>query len=126
MIHRYYRSGNEIYRQAKVYLSEGDYQSAYILFMRFLTLFVEKISKHPQIKEVPADMRKANKAKLTEILPITEDLKTKLLDIYKKEYEQYLKDEEKEKKRALEEAKRKVRLYLNFRLRDVCNDFIFI
>lgn len=108
LIFRYYRSGNEIYRQAKVYLSEGDFQSAYILFMRFLTLFVEKIVKHPQIKEVPAETRKANKAKLAEILPITENLKKKLLETYKKEYEQYLIDEEKERKRALEEAKRKV------------------
>lgn len=105
---RYYRSGNEIYRQAKVYLSEGDHSSAYILFMRYLTLFVEKIVKHPQFKEVPADAKKAVKTKLAEILPITENLKKKLLERYNKEYEQYLIDQENERKRALEEAKRKV------------------
>lgn len=77
--------------------------------MRFLTLFVEKIVKHPQFKEVPADTKKANKAKLAEILPITETLKKKLLERYKKEYDQYLVDQETERKRALlEEAKRKV------------------
>ncbi|CRK90516.1 CLUMA_CG004160, isoform C [Clunio marinus] len=103
---RYYRSGNELYRQAKVYLSEGDYSNAYILFMRFLTLFVEKIVKHPQIKEVPADVKKGNKAKLAEILPITENLKKQLLAQYEREYEQYLIDQENEMKRALEEAKR--------------------
>lgn len=92
-----------------MYLSEGDHQSAYILFMRFLTLFVEKIIKHPQFKEVPAETKKANKAKLTEILAITEDLKKKLLERYKREYDQYLIDQETERKRALEEAKRKVR-----------------
>lgn len=66
--------------------------------------------KHPQFKEVPADTKKANKAKLAEILPITENLKKKLLDRYKKEYEQYLVDQETERKRALEEAKRRVRM----------------
>lgn len=76
--------------------------------MRFLTLFVEKIVKHPSIKEVPADIKKANKAKLAEILPITENLKKKLLETYKREYEQYLIDEEKEKKRALKEVTKKV------------------
>lgn len=78
--------------------------------MRFLTLFVEKIVKHPQIKEVPADVKKANKAKLSEVLPITETLKKKLLQGYQKEYEEFLVDQEIERKRALEEAKRKVRL----------------
>lgn len=82
--------------------------------MRFLTLFVEKIVKHPQIKEVSPEVKKANKAKLAEILPITENLKKKLLDTYKKEYEHYLIEEEKEKKRALEEAKRKVCVCCHF------------
>jgi STAM-binding protein len=105
---RYFRSGNEIYRQAKTYLQEGDLESAYILFMRFLTLFVEKVHEHPKIKEVPADVRKSNKAKIAEIMPMTEMLKKKLQAKYTKEYEQYLVEKEKERKRAIEEAKRKV------------------
>jgi STAM-binding protein len=76
--------------------------------MRFLSLFIEKIHKHPQFKEVPAETKKANKVKLNEIMPITETIKKKLLERYKKEYEQYLNDQEVERKRALEEAKRKV------------------
>lgn len=106
---RYYRSGNEIYRQAKTYLQEGDYESAYILFMRFLTLFVEKVHQHPNHKtDVPADVKKSNKVKVLEIMPITETLKKKLLARYTKEYEQYLVEKEKERKRAIEEAKRRV------------------
>lgn len=107
---RYYRSGNEIYRQAKVYRSEGDLCSAYILYMRFLTLFVEKIVKHPEIKQVPEDVKRGNKEKLLEIMSITEKIKAKLLERFTKEYEQYLIDQENEKKRAIEEAKRKVSL----------------
>ena len=82
--------------------------------MRFLTLYVEKIHEHPQIKEVPAEIKKANKEKLAEILPITEKLKKKLLERYTKEYEQYLVDKENERKRAIEEAKRKVNSSFQF------------
>jgi STAM-binding protein len=83
--------------------------------MRFLTLFVEKIVKHPQIKDVPGDTKKANKAKLLEVMTITENLKRKLFDRFEKEYDQYLIDQEKERKRAVEEAKRKV----------ICATFIY-
>ncbi|XP_070505953.1 STAM-binding protein-like A [Chironomus tepperi] len=104
---RYFRSGNELYRMAKVYMNEGNFENAYILFLRFLTLFVEKIREHPNLKEVPAETKRANKEKMAEIMALTEKLKTKLLDRYKKEYEQFLKDQEIERRKAIEEAKRK-------------------
>lgn len=106
-----------------MYLSEGELSSAYILFMRYLTLFVEKIVKHPNLKEVPADVKKAHKAKLLEIMPITETLKKKLLIIYEKEYEQYLKDQENERQRAIEEAKRKVSSSIPFKTSQLISKF---
>lgn len=107
-ISRYYRSGTEIYKMAKIYLAEGNIENAYILLLRFLTLFVEKIHQHPENKNVPAEQRKANNAKLKEILPITETLKVKLLERYKKEYAQILIEQEQERRKAVEDAKRKV------------------
>jgi STAM-binding protein len=91
---------------AVVYMNEGNHENAYILFLRFLTLFVEKIPKHPKFKEVPAATKKENKQKMTEIMSFTEKLKVKLLDRYAKEYEQFLIDQEEQRKKALEEAKR--------------------
>lgn len=52
-------------------------------------------------------MKRANKEKMTEIMTLTEKLKAKLLDRYKKEYEQFLIDQENERKKAIEEAKRR-------------------
>lgn len=103
---RYYRSGSELYRMAIVYMNEGNHENAYILFLRFLTLFVEKIPKHPKFKEVPANTKKENKQKMTEIMSFTEKLKVKLLDRYAKEYEQFLIDQEEQRKKAIEEAKK--------------------
>lgn len=57
--------------------------------------------------QVPPETRKANKEKIKEIMEITEKLKQKLLQVFEKEYEQYLEDQERERKKAIEEAKRK-------------------
>jgi STAM-binding protein len=75
--------------------------------MRFLTLFIEKVPTHPEFKEVPVDVKKANKEKMTEILTLTEKLKSKLLERYKKEYEQFLIDQEIERKKLMEEEEKK-------------------
>lgn len=80
-------------RMANVYHAEGNLESAYILYLKFMTLFVEKIRKHPEYALVPTDVKTVNQAKLKEVMPKAEKLKQKLLDIYKKEYKKHLEDE---------------------------------
>lgn len=99
---RYYRSGTEMERMAKVYLSEGNLEDAYILYLRFSTLFIEKIISHPEYKAVPATMKQLNKARLKDILNILEQVKGKLLERYKREYANFLVNKETERLRALE------------------------
>lgn len=77
-------------RMANVYYAEGNLENAYCLYLKFMTLFLEKIRKHPEFGKVPADMRAANQAKLREVLPKAEKLKQQLLEIYRKDYELYL------------------------------------
>lgn len=43
-------------RMANVYLAEGNLENAYILYMKFMTLFVEKIRKHPEYASVPGQV----------------------------------------------------------------------
>lgn len=102
---RYYRSGMEMVRMANVYLSEGNHENAYILYIKFMTLFIEKIKNHPEFKTVPSSTKQPIQAKLKEVMPITEKLKCKLLDKYKKEYEQFLANKEAEKAREFEKAR---------------------
>lgn len=54
-------------RMGNIYLSEGEFENAYILFIKFMTLFIEKVKTHPGFKD-PAinEMKKANKEKLME------------------------------------------------------------
>ncbi|XP_068631119.1 STAM-binding protein-like A [Battus philenor] len=101
---RYYRSGLEMVRMANVYLAEGSLENAYILYMKFMTLFLEKIRKHPEYNSVPADIKSINQVKLKEVMPKAEKLKQKLLEQYTKEHEQY---KDNEKKRLIAEEARK-------------------
>lgn len=110
-IKRYYRSGLEMVRMAAVYLQEQNVESAYILYMKFITLFVEKIKNHPEHKTVPADLKQQNMKKLKEVFPVAEKLKEKLLERYKREYQQFLEakrkaEREREEKRLREERER--------------------
>lgn len=92
---------------AKVYLSEGNLEDAYILYIKFTTLFLEKIITHPEYKKVPAAMKQLNKNKLKEILGVLEQLKMQLLERYKKEYMVFLANKEAEKARASKSQKEK-------------------
>ncbi|OWR41029.1 amsh [Danaus plexippus plexippus] len=102
---RYYRSGLEMVRMANVYLAEGSLENAYILYMKFMTLFVEKIRKHPEYNTVPSEVKAVNQSKLKEVMPKAEKLKQKLLDVYAKEHTLYIENEAKRK--IAEEARRK-------------------
>lgn len=89
-IRRYYRSGLEMVRMANVYLQEGNLENAYLLYMKFMTLFLEKIRKHPEFKSVSVVERANIDTKLREVLPKAEQLKMTLLHIYEQEYRIYL------------------------------------
>lgn len=90
---------------ANVYQAEGNYENAYILYIKFMTLFIEKIKIHPEYKTLPAQVKQPNQAKLKEVMPITEKLKVKLVERYQKEYVQFLANKESERIREIERAK---------------------
>lgn len=103
---RYYRSGVEMVRMANTYLNEGSLENAYVLYMKYMTLFIEKIRKHPDFSSVPSGLKAANTNQLREILPKTEKLKSQLLEQYKHEYNAFL-EEKKKREKQLAEYKRK-------------------
>lgn len=105
---RYFRSGLEMVRMANVYLEEGSLENAFILYMKFMTLFIEKIRQHPDFKTVSVADRAINAQKLREVLPRAEKLKTRLLEQYTKEYQRFLEDKRRreERERELERKRR--------------------
>ena len=47
---RYYRSGAEMVKMAETYCEEETYEKAYILYLKYLTLFIEKVRKLMMMK----------------------------------------------------------------------------
>ncbi|XP_052068484.1 STAM-binding protein-like [Mytilus californianus] len=109
---RYLRSGLEMMRMAKVYQEEGNYESAFILYTKFISLFVEKLPKHPDFKSAPQADVSAIKKKVVASFASAEKLKAKLKERYaaiekKRQEEEKRIQEELARKQAEEEARRK-------------------
>ncbi|XP_018109746.1 STAM binding protein S homeolog isoform X2 [Xenopus laevis] len=101
---RYYRSGVEMIRMANVYAGEGSTENAFILYNKYITLFIEKLPRHRDYKTANAPEKKETLKKLKEVaFPKAEELKKELHKRYKKEYEEY---SEKKRKEEEERARR--------------------
>ncbi|XP_056427168.1 STAM-binding protein [Hyla sarda] len=88
---RYYRSGVEMIRMANVYAGEGNTENAFILYNKYITLFIEKLPKHRDYKTANAPEKKETLKKLKEVaFPKAEELKKELHKRYGKEYGEYL------------------------------------
>lgn len=104
---RYFGSGNTMLRMAESYQKQGDLESAFILYTKYITLFVEKISKHPEMSSASLTEWNITKKRVKEVFPIAENLKSKLLEKYTKEYEILLKNKERQEAEEAEEARRR-------------------
>ncbi|XP_071585401.1 STAM-binding protein isoform X4 [Heliangelus exortis] len=102
---RYYRSGVEILRMATVYSEEGNLEHAFILYNKYITLFIEKLPQHRDYKTAVIPEKKETVKKLKEVaFPRAEELKAELLRRYSKDYAKYQeqkKEEEEEFARSL-------------------------
>lgn len=85
------------------YQNEGNFENAFILYIKFTTLFLEKILQHPEYKAFDPLIKRQNKEKLKEVFPLAEKLKQKLFERFERDYEAYLIAEE---QRQLEQLER--------------------
>ncbi|XP_030319945.1 STAM-binding protein isoform X2 [Calypte anna] len=102
---RYYRSGVEILRMATIYSEEGNLEHAFILYNKYITLFIEKLPHHRDYKTAVIPEKKETVKKLKEVaFPRAEELKAELLRRYSKDYAKYQeqkKEQEEEFARSL-------------------------
>ncbi|XP_056628738.1 STAM binding protein b isoform X2 [Triplophysa dalaica] len=90
-LRRYFRSGMEMIRMAHVYAEEGNTEHAFVLYNKYITLFIEKLPKRPEYKLPNIPEKKETLRKLKEIaFPQAELLKKHLLKRYENEYAEYL------------------------------------
>lgn len=88
---RYFRSGMEMIRMANVYTEEGNIEHAFVLYNKYITLFIEKLPKHRDYKTANIPEKKDTLKKLKDVaFPQAEILKKALLKRFEVEYAQYL------------------------------------
>ncbi|XP_036936713.1 AMSH-like protease isoform X3 [Acanthopagrus latus] len=88
---RYFRSGVEMERMAAVYLEEGSLENAYVLYTKFITLFVEKLPAHRDYQQCSVPEKQLIMKKLQEVaFPRKDELKTRLQEKYSREHSEYL------------------------------------
>ena len=82
-VEKYYRSGKEMIRMANIYFNEKDYFHAFVIYSRFLVLFLDKIKTHPQYatsdKSESANISKQLK---TIVFPRAEKLKVYIKETF--------------------------------------------
>lgn len=105
----YLRSGLEMLRMAKVYQEEGNLESAFVLYTKFISLFVEKLPKHPDYKASPPTELSNIRKKVKLVFPLAEEIKSKLLKSYS-EIEKKRKEEERKQQEELEREQERIRL----------------
>uniref|UniRef100_A0A4W6EWV4 STAM binding protein-like 1 n=1 Tax=Lates calcarifer TaxID=8187 RepID=A0A4W6EWV4_LATCA len=90
---RYFRSGVEMERMAAVYLEEGSLENAYVLYTKFITLFVEKLPSHRDYQQCSVPEKQLIMKKLQEVaFPRKDELKKRLQEKYSREHTEYLRD----------------------------------
>ncbi|XP_044276540.1 AMSH-like protease isoform X1 [Varanus komodoensis] len=115
---RYFRSGVEMERMASVYLEEGNLENAFVLYNKFITLFVEKLPYHRDYQQCAIPEKQDIMKKLKNIaFPRTDELKEDLLKKYNAEYQEYMQDKNKcnaellkklEQQKLIEAEKRRI------------------
>ncbi|XP_018414265.1 PREDICTED: AMSH-like protease [Nanorana parkeri] len=99
---RYFRSGVEMERMASVYLDEGNLENAFVLYNKFITLFVEKLPHHRDYQQCEIPEKQDILKKLKEVaFPRTDDLKKDLLKKYNLEYQEHMQGVNKRKAECL-------------------------
>merc|ERR1719362_1343820 len=74
---------------ADTYMEEEYYEKAYILYLKYLTLFIEKVREHPEFKSVTSAEKSKVMKTLKAVMPRSEELKKLLKAQYEAEYEDY-------------------------------------
>uniref|UniRef100_A0A8K9XYG2 STAM binding protein like 1 n=1 Tax=Oncorhynchus mykiss TaxID=8022 RepID=A0A8K9XYG2_ONCMY len=88
---RYFRSGVEMERMAAVYLEEGSLENAYVLYNKFITLFVEKLPSHRDYRECSVPEKQVIMKKLQDVaFPRKDQLRKLLHEKFNKEHAAYL------------------------------------
>jgi STAM-binding protein len=105
----YLRVGQTMNTMIQQHIKNSEIEAAFKLSTRFVTIFVEKLPKHPMYHTINADERVEWARRTRKILSNAEKMKSFLLEMYEKEADEW---NERQKKLKLEKEKEEERLRL--------------
>lgn len=86
-ISKYFNSGRELIKSAAVFAAKGDIEKAFVLYLRYMTLFLEKLIHHPEYKKVDQAEKNLVKKECNNVLEQAENLKKQIMEKFTKEFE---------------------------------------
>ncbi|XP_023813883.1 STAM-binding protein isoform X2 [Oryzias latipes] len=117
---RYFRSGMEMIRMALIYTEEGNVEHAFVLYNKYITLFIEKLPKHRDYKTANIPEKKDTLKKAQEEAMALEQSRQRALDAERervadmqrrqREQEQFSAFEEMIRRQELEKERQRVLL----------------
>lgn len=87
-ISKYFNSGRELIKAAAALENKGDIERAFVLYLRYMTLFLEKIVHHPEYTKADRAEKTLVKKECNNVFELAECLKKRILEKYTLEYEQ--------------------------------------
>uniref|UniRef100_A0A3P9HDQ4 STAM binding protein b n=1 Tax=Oryzias latipes TaxID=8090 RepID=A0A3P9HDQ4_ORYLA len=117
---RYFRSGMEMIRMANIYTEEGNMEHAFVIYNKYITLFIEKLPKHRDYKTANIPEKKDTLKKAQEEAMALEQYRQRALDAERervadmqrrqREQEQFSAFEEMIRRQELEKERQRVLL----------------
>ena len=86
-ITKYFSSGRELVKSAASLESKGDIEKAFVLYLRYMTLFLEKLVHHPEYKSADPAEKTQVRSECNRVFDLAENLKNRIKEKYAKEYD---------------------------------------
>lgn len=90
-IARYFNSGRELIKAASGLEAKGENEKAFVLYLRYTTLFIEKLVRHPEWSKADKDEKKLVRDECNHVLDCADNLKKLIMNKFNAEFEEYMK-----------------------------------
>ncbi|XP_063906190.1 STAM-binding protein-like [Zophobas morio] len=103
---QYYHAGMTMAKMANAYYFERKTENAYALYLKFMTLFMEEMPKHPDFEKDPVKAKVNNPDKMEKLISKVDKLQQILMRQYREDYEKFLIEKENQNLKNLVDSAR--------------------
>lgn len=86
-VDKYFKSGRELLKSAAALEQKGDIEKAFVLYLRYMTLFLEKLNHHPDYSKADKAEKALVMNECNKVFELAETLKKRINEKYAEEFE---------------------------------------